>query len=249
MLIESALLREYGLKHAFATRVGGVSEGAFSSLNLGTGLGDREENVRENFSRFAAALGIEPASLYVQRQVHGIGVTRVTGSDEVSSIAQRDGDALMTDHAGSAVAVRTADCVPVLVASTSSRCVAAVHAGWRGAVAGVLPKAVVAMDVPVETLLVAIGPHIRTGAFEIGKDVAERMQSAARNRLVVQTIGASMYGDLAGLLIDQLESLGVTSAQIDDVGGCSFGEDAKFFSHRREQGFTGRHLSAIVAPC
>ncbi|MGB8331693.1 MAG: peptidoglycan editing factor PgeF [Polyangiales bacterium] len=243
----STLLERLGFRHGFATRAGGVSIAPYDTLNLGLHLGDDEEAVRENRTRFAKSLGIGPDRLFEQRQVHGTRVREVSRFDIATVTADLEGDALIARNAGLAVAARTADCVPVLIAHPRSGDVGAIHAGWRGAVAGIVPRAIEALCHDPAELVVAIGPHIRVEAFEIGEDVAREMERASGGRAVVERSGSRPHGDLGALIRFQLRDLGIPSEAIDDVGGCTHADAAHFFSHRRGRGKTGRHLSAIVA--
>ncbi|MBW1904193.1 MAG: peptidoglycan editing factor PgeF [Deltaproteobacteria bacterium] len=224
-----------------------MSAAPYDTLNLGFHLGDDDDAVRENRTRFAKSLGLGGDQFFEQRQVHGTQVREISESDVVETIADMEGDALITRADGCAVAARTADCVPVLIAHPSSGDVGAVHAGWRGAVAGIVSQAIQTLACDPADLLIAIGPHIRVEAFEIGEEVAREMEHAAKGRPVVQRGAAKPHGDLAALIRLQLRDAGVPSDAIDDVGGCTHSDAAHFFSHRRERGKTGRHLSAIVA--
>jgi hypothetical protein len=210
-------------------------------------LGDDDEAVRENRARFATSLELRGDRLFEQRQVHGTEVREITDSDVPRATGDLEGDALITRVEGFAVAARTADCIPVLIAHPSSGDVGAVHAGWRGAVAGIVSQAIQTLLHDPTELLIAIGPHIRVEAFEIGEEVAREMEHAANGRAVVRRDGAKPHGDLAALIRLQLRDTGVPDESIDDVRRCTHTDAANFFSHRREQGKTGRHLSAIVA--
>jgi hypothetical protein len=245
--LHSTLLGRHGFRHAFATRSGGVSLAPYDTLNLGFHLGDADESVHENRARFARSLGLSRDRLFEQRQVHGIDVRLVSKTDVAKTVADLEGDALITRAEGYAVAARTADCVPILIAHPPSGHVAAVHAGWRGAVAGILPRAIASLAHDPSELIVAIGPHIRVEAFEIGEEVAAELEQAACGRPTVQRGSAKPHGDLAALIRWQLRDAGVPQEAVDDVGGCTSTDAAQFFSHRREHGKTGRHLSAIVA--
>jgi YfiH family protein len=226
-----------------------VSTHPYDLLNLGFHLGDDDGAVRENRARFAESLGLSLDRLFEQRQVHGCLVREITASDDASAMADAEGDALIARLAGYAVAARTADCVPLLIAHPGSGDVAAVHAGWRGAVAGIVARAIETLAHDPAELVFAIGPHIRVGAFEIGEEVAREMERAAGSRSVVDRSGERPHGDLARLVTLQLLDAGVPPEAIDDVGGCTHADAANFFSHRRDRGITGRHLSAIVAKC
>jgi len=246
---QSTLLDRHGFRHLFSTRAGGVSRAPYDSLNLGFHLGDDDDAVHENRARFAECLGIPLDRVYEQRQVHGVHVREVDGTDEPSVVADAEGDALISRRPGIAVAARTADCVPILIGDRESGAVSAVHAGWRGAVSGVVARAVTELSPDPSALVAAIGPHIRVAAFEIGEEVALLMERAAGGRAVVDRSRAKPHGDLAQLVRLQLLDLGLEAAAIDDVGGCTYSDAARFFSHRRDLGRTGRHLSAIVASC
>ncbi len=245
----SSLLERHGFRHVFATRTGGVSKPPYDTLNLGFHLGDDDEAVTENRLRFARSLGVEVDRLFEQRQVHGTAVREVTAMNEAAAIADAEGDALIARGEGLAVAARTADCVPVLVADLHTGAVAAIHAGWRGTVAGIVPKTIQALADDASVLVAAIGPHIRVAAFEIGEEVASEMARAAGARPVVDRAHEKPHGDLSKLVRFQLLDAGLDADAIDDVGGCTYTDAAHFFSHRRERGQTGRHLSAIVASC
>ena len=256
-VVTSALLRAAGFAHGFSLRGGGLSEGAFASLNLDVHVGDDPARVQENHRRFAAAVGYEPERRFEVTQVHGARCVEVREGDEPAALRALEADALVSGVAGVALGVRTADCVPVLLADPRSGAVAAAHAGWRGAVAGVVPRAVDLLrdrfGVDPVTLYCAIGPYIRPDAFEIGEEVAAEIDAAAARCGAASAVrrssvaGAKPHADLAALLTAQLVALGVPPAHIDDTGGCTFAEPDRFYSHRRDQGHTGRHFAVIVA--
>jgi hypothetical protein len=245
--LHSTLLDRYEFRHGFAVRTGGVSSPPYDTLNLGFYLGDDDKAVTENRALFAQALELSGDRLFEQRQVHGTIVREISSGDHVSTISDTEGDGLIARVAGYGVAARTADCVPVLIADPPSGQVAAVHAGWRGAVAGIVSVAIEALAHDPSGLIVAIGPHIRVGAFEIGEEVAVEMERAAGSSAVVDRTHTKPHGNLAALIHHQLRLAGVCDDAIDDVGGCTCSDAAHFFSHRRDRGQTGRHLSAIVA--
>src|SRR6187551_2679450 len=143
--LESALLREAGFRHAFFTRKGGVSLGAYSSLSFSVAAGDSEANVKQNLERAAAQLGIASTRIHFLSQVHGRVAHTLHGDEVQSELIQREGDALVSRAPGLACAVRSADCVPVLLADRRSGAVAAAHAGWRGAANGIVTSAIEAL--------------------------------------------------------------------------------------------------------
>lgn len=246
--LESALLRGAGFRHAFFTRKGGVSQGAYSSLSFSVAAGDSDANVKQNLERAAAQLGIASSRIHFLSQVHGRVAHTLSGSEEQSELIQREGDALVSRAAGLACAVRSADCVPVLLADRRSGAVAAVHAGWRGAVNGVVGSAVEALRAiaPASDLLAAIGPHISQAAFEVSNDVAETLLGASRDAQIVDRSRPKPHVDLRRMLRSELNALGLEQAAIDDVWGCTVLEPERFFSFRRDGKASGRHLSAIV---
>lgn len=249
-VLESPLLRAAGFIHGFATRIGGASRGCFDSLNLGRGLGDDPEALEENHRRLAARIGYERERLIEISQVHGDRIREVAADEPRLTVAAEEGDGLFTAAAGTALSVRTADCVPLLLADPRTDLVAAVHAGWRGVENHIALRAVeqlVAAGARAGDLVAAIGPHIRLASFEVGEEVAAQLVASHPERLdtVVDRSGPRPKVDLASILRAQLRSVGLT--QIDDLARDTFAEPALFYSHRRDRGDTGRHLAVIVA--
>ena len=254
--LRSQLLSQHGFRHGFSPRQGGVSQPPFDSCNLGRGVGDEPEHVAENRRRFAAAVGYEPGALFEVNQVHGREVHAVRRSDDPAQVRVASGDGLVAER-GASVGVRTADCVPLLVADPETRCVAALHAGWRGAAAGVASSGLeLLMQVsgaPAERLVAGIFPHIRACCFEVSADVAEVLANAwppgvvGCDALSRRGPGGKPHVDLAALLHAQLTAAGLVAARIELVDGCTRCSADRFFSYRRDGQASGRHLSAIVA--
>ena len=229
-----------------STRAGGVSQGRFDSLNLGSAVGDEPLRVAENRTRFAAALGGQPVYL---RQVHGRGVVRL----EAHAPEQApEADACVTTVAGVACVVQVADCLPVLLAAPGGRGVAAAHAGWLGLAAGVLDATVVALCeaaacAPAQ-LQAWLGPCIGPRRFEVGADVLAGFGLAPDgvHRRFVPHAAGKWLADLAGLARDRLEGLGLS--QIDGGSWCTVEDASRFFSFRRDRpvhGNSGRMAAAI----
>lgn len=247
MYLTSPLLTAAGFRHAFFTRRGGVSDGPFASLNFSSASGDKPRNVEENLRRGARALQVDPSKVYFLAQVHGADVHVLTGEEDREDVLRTSGDALVSRRPGVACGVRTADCVPVLLACPATGWVGAAHAGWRGSVAGIVGRTVQVLrqSGAQGPILAAIGPHISAHAFEISEDVAETIQAAAPGVLLLdRNRGPKPFADLRKLVRTQLREAGVES--IDDVEGCTFGDPDCFFSYRRDGKVGGRHLSAIV---
>jgi YfiH family protein len=250
-LVESSVLPPE-FSHGFTTREGGVSTGPFASLNLGLSWGDEREAVMENRRRLRAAGGAK--SLYVVPQVHGAGVVTVRADDEPGEIALKKADALVSDVAGAALAVFVADCVPVLVADPRTGACAAVHAGWRGVVAGVAPSAITriaeAFGGRAADLRVALGPSIGRCCFEVGPEVAAAFASAfpaARaGEIVVERPAARPHVDLRGALRAQLAAVGIAPGHIEASEACTRCDPARFFSFRRDNTRTGQHMAFIT---
>ncbi len=248
--LESPLLRAAGFRHAFFTRLGGVSSGPYRSLNFSVAVGDAEENVFANLGRAAAALGVDPRRIYYLSQVHGRDVRELSGTESREAVIEQRGDALVGSSLDLACGVRSADCVPVLIGDRRSGAVAAVHAGWRGVVAGVIGAAVERLRAgaaaPPE-LIAAIGPHISSDAFEVAPEVAREIADACGDVAVVdRSRGVRPFVDLRRAVRRGLIEAGMSDSAVDDVHGCTVGEPERFFSYRRDGQKSGRHLSAIV---
>jgi YfiH family protein len=236
--------------HGFSTRAGGVSSPPYDSLNLGGKWGDAPAAVAQNRRRFLAAVGA-PAPLYVARQVHGARVVHVGAGATPEAIAAEEADGLCTDRPDVALGVFVADCVPVLLADPVGGAFAAVHAGWRGTVAGVVPAAVRALAVlggrPAD-LRVALGPAIGACCFEVGLEVATAFAEAGLGAAV----GPSPRGradrahvDLKAALVLQLERSGVDPTAVDRIAACTCCEPARFYSFRRDGSATGQLMGVI----
>jgi YfiH family protein len=248
--LASPLLDDAGFPHAFFTRLGGVSGGPFTSLNFSFTVGDEPEAVRMNLQRAAETLGVTPDRLYYLSQVHGRTVVTLDGSEPAGDVRAIEGDAVVSRPGNHAVAVRVADCVPVLLGDPTTRVVAAVHAGWRGVVANVVQAAVVAMEgagASAAGLLAAIGPHLSVDAFEVGEEVAgELAQAAGTDDVVARASGRKPHVSLLRVVAHQLVAAGLHPDRVDFVGGCTHSDPTRFFSYRRDGARSGRHLAAIV---
>lgn len=270
MLRASPLLAAHGFAHGFSTREGGLSAPPFDTLNLARNVGDDPASVAANHARFARAVGYAPERLAEVTQVHGARTLDVDafvgeGALDVERVRAEEADAIASARAGIAVAVRTADCLPLLLADPRTGVVAAVHAGWRGAAAGIATAAIEhlarAHRARPSTLVAAIGPHIRAASFEVGDEVVDAFERAleavsspharraaiAREGALVKRVGARPHASLAALVVAQLLGAGLSLDRIDDVGGDTFAEAARFHSYRRDGARSGRQLSVIVA--
>ena len=231
-----------------STRAGGVSAAPWNSLNLGTAVGDDAVHVAENRRRFVAATGAAPFWL---KQVHGATVLRATR--QAPDAPPPEADAAWTDEPGIACVVQLADCMPVLLAATDGRAVAAAHAGWRGLAGGVVEAALQAVcraaDCAPAEVQAWLGPCIGPRQFEVGADVLQafgaRPGQAGLKRFVPRAAadGSPRWlADLQGLAEDRLAAAGVR--QVSAERACTVEQGSRFFSYRRD-GRTGRMAAAI----
>jgi YfiH family protein len=247
MHLRSPRLTEAGFRHAFFTRAGGVSSDAYASLNFSYAVGDEPSNVDENLRRAGESLGLPAERVFFAAQVHGNDVLELTGDEAQIDVVLREADALVSAEHSLGCGVRTADCVPILIADPDTGRVAAVHAGWRGLVKGVIETAAGRLGGTPGHWVAAIGPHISVDAFEISDDVAEQLSDASNApNAIVRAPGRKPHANLRAIAQAQLETLGVPPQQIDQVLGCTLSQPERFFSYRRDGKASGRHLSVIV---
>lgn len=252
MMVKAQTLALPGIRHAFFTRRGGVSCGFYASLNGGTGSHDSPAKVAENRTRMAAALGAPPQRLLTVYQTHSADV--VTAETPFAGGARPRADALVTCVPGLAIGVTTADCGPVLLADPQARVIGAAHAGWRGALSGVLEATVAAMQrlgASPAAMRAAVGPLIRQSNYEVGPDLIERFSAqdpASEPFFAPGSRQGHAQFDLAGYIAARLTRAGV--ARIEDLRRCTYADAALFFSYRRAthraEADYGRHISAIV---
>lgn len=237
------------LRHGFFTRRGGASSGIYSGLNCGAGSGDQSEVVAINRARAAQALALAPSALLGVHQVHSAEVVIVETPDSV--VGQR-ADALVTDRPGLALSVLSADCMPVLLADAEAGVIGAVHAGWRGALAGVLEATLDAMEAlgaEREAICAVIGPCISQSAYEVGPDFLDSFVAEDPDFEWFFANGKEgrYLFDLPGFGLRQLREAGVGHAEW--TRHCTYDQPALFYSYRRSvhAGETdyGRLLSAI----
>jgi polyphenol oxidase len=241
-----------GLRHAFFTREGGVSEGPFASLNMGLRNADEPTNVLENRRRAAVELGVTADRLVTARQVHGTSCLQVEAPWPAE--APPKADALVTRQRDLALGVLSADCAPVLLADPWAGVVGAAHAGWRGALDGVLDSVVAGMRElggRPERILAAIGPCIAQASYEVGSDYRDRFTAADAEAAAFFTIPAASERprfDLMGYCRQRLLRAGVGQVELLARDTCA--EQQLFFSNRRAylggDSRFGLQLSAIA---
>jgi len=242
LLLHSPLLAGLGVRHGFSTRLGGVSSGRYSSLNLGDRWGDNPACVRENLRRVADSAGFVLSSLCQVSQVHGTSVLALRDPER----RQREADGMAT-HEALTLAVYSADCVPILLADPDGR-VAAVHAGWRGTVAGIATQAVqelVTLGAVASQLRAALFPSIGPCCFEVQEDVASPFR-AVQPSTVRKKSNGRLVVDLWQANRDFLLRAGLRSDHIDDRPACTCCDARRFFSYRRDGAGIGQHMAFIV---
>jgi len=246
-LLRSSLLAELGVKHAFTTRIGGRSTGPYESLNLDVSNScppDQSVLVRANYQLLRTALDCVDCRLASVDQCHGAEVATV---DQIGASA----DALVSNLPEWLLTIRIADCVPILIASRDGSVVAAVHAGWRGLVSGVIGNAIAEMRSQFaalpEHLYAAVGPSIGLDAFEVGEEVAQAFEAVQLHDAIERYGYEKPHVDLKQAAGLQLEKAGISLNQIDICEQCTFEQPQWFFSHRRDKGKTGRMAAVIVA--
>ena len=223
--------------HLFSTRKGGVSKGCFAELNTSFTVGDDEENVRENLSKIADAVGFDISDIVCSNQVHSDAVRKVSSSDKGVGIFSpkfaSPADALITDEKGVLLLVRSADCTPILLFDEKRHAVAAIHSGWRGTLSDIIGKTVMAMSAEYgtapEDICAAIGPCISCDSFEVGADVAKAFLDAGYGDFIDES-REKPHIDLVGICEKELESAGV--CRIDIANECTVKNSDLYFSHR-----------------
>ena len=249
-IISSQLNQLTGVSHGFFTREGGVSKGIYAGLNAGLGSGDERSDVIENRTRIARYLGVDLDHLVSPYQIHSPDVVTVTqnwGDDRPKA------DGVVTDVSGLALGIVTADCGPVLFADHKAGVIGACHAGWKGALGGVLENTVHAMEdlgANVKNITAVLGPTISQINYEVGPNFPNPFLSLAMENqdyfTASKTAGHFMF-DLVGYIVDRLAQTGVKATATLD---CTYEDESRFFSYRRTTHRTepdyGRQLSAIV---
>lgn len=254
MTIDPITTPAIAARHGFFTRRGGVSGGPFASLNCSLSGQDDRTHVLENRARAARALGADPDRLLGLTQVHGAAVVHAT--TPWAPGAGSAADAMVTDRAGLALGIVTADCAPVLFADDQAGIVGAAHAGWRGALVGVIEAtldAMVALGAQRARIAATIGPCIGQDSYEVAADLRDAVlaRDPADAAFFAEGRRAERWQfDLAGYCLARLRAAGVGAAGI--TGQDTQAEDDRFFSHRRRTltggGPIGHQISIIVAP-
>ncbi len=242
-----------GITAGFSTRNGGVSRPPYNSLNLGFGTDDLQAHVEGNRSTFARAFDLPAHLLLTVKQVHGDNLLLVDQPNpDLSHFLNVEVDAIVTDQPGIMIGVLTADCFPVLIWHPSQRAIAVIHAGWRGAANGLIGKTVRTLHQefgcqPAD-LCAAIGPGISAAKYEVDRPVRNAFKQGTGfwNEIARETRLGHWSLDVARSCHLQLEQAGLAPEAIEKPSHCSYAHAEMFFSHRRDNGKTGRQLGFIM---
>lgn len=248
----SSLATIDGVAHGFFTRQGGASRGIYASLNCGPGSGDDATNVQENRARVAEILGAEPSRLLSLSQKHT--ATAVIAKRPWEAGKMPEADAVVSATPGLAISVLTADCAPVLFCDAEAHVIGAAHAGWRGALTGIVEATVEAMatlGAKPERIVAVIGPTISRKAYEVGADYVERFLAEDKEAgpfFANDPDSGEPHFDLTGYVAERLAKAGVSA--ITDLELCTYCDETRLFSYRRSQHHGepdyGRQISAIL---
>lgn len=245
-----SLSRLSGIGHGFLTRRGGVSDGIYDSLNCGLGTEDDRARVLENRGRAVRAAGLKDTPLNTAYQVHGNRVLVV--DDEIDQDNRPHADGLVTKTPGINLGILTADCGPLLFADPEARVVGACHAGWKGAVGGIIEATVEAMEglgAERRRVVAALGPCIGRESYEVGTEFPKPFinQDRANGRFFAANACRKFQFDLAGYIRSRLEALGLADVTVTGHDTCALEQD--FFSYRRKTRRSepdyGRQVSVI----
>ena len=243
-------LAAQGIRHGFFTRTGGVSEGIYRGLNTGTGSSDQPDNVTENRARVARWLGVAPDALLTAYQIHS---PDVVIAREPFTGERPKADAIVTDRPGIAVGASSADCGPILFADPQARIIGAAHAGWKGALTGILEStidAMVSLGAARENIRATLGPSISQANYEVGPEFVDRFIEHDRDNAAYFIMSANAghcLFDLNTYTVDRLKKAGIRA---DALYLCTYADEGLFYSYRRathrQEPDYGRHVSAIV---
>lgn len=224
-----------------STRLGGVGQGPFSSLNLGKSVGDDLENVEKNRKIFFGELGFSPKNVVFSHQIHGSEILSANQPGNYTGF-----DSQITNSTGICLAVSIADCTPILIYDSKNRAMAAIHAGWKGTVNEIVSKSLAAMNTNFgtngEECFAFIGACISQTNFEVGEEVAINFSSEFR---YFNQSKNKHFVDLKAANKAQLLNFGIPNNQIEVSEYCTVSNNDLFFSHRKEKGNTGRMMAAI----
>ena len=226
-------LRE--VNHGFFGRVGGSSKGIYSSLNVSFNSADNPQNIIKNREIISESLGTNSEKVFFLNQKHTNEVIFFDSKVNVNDINQIEADAFITDRKNTGIGIVTADCAPILAYESESGFIAGIHAGWKGALAGICENTILKLKetgMDIKKLAVAIGPCISQENYEVKEDMVRKFlkqDSSFENSF--NRIGKKIFFDLAGFIKIRFEEMGIYNIEIIDM--CTFADDEMFFSNRR----------------
>lgn len=237
-----------GIRHGFFTRRGGVSSGIFKGLNCGFGSSDQAEAVLINRNRVAEAMDVAPDHLVTVHQVHSAEVVQIESPISANDLPRADG--IVTSTPGIALGILTADCQPVLFADANAGVIGAAHAGWRGALDGVLESTVEAMEglgADRADITAVIGPCISQAAYEVGPEFLDSFMDAnpENSRFFANGEGDRYQFDLPGFSLSTLRALGIREAEWNRH--CTYSDPDRFFSYRRSTHLNEADYGRLIA--
>ena len=246
-LLRSSLFEQYDFTALFTLRHEGVSPPPFDSFNFGYGLGDAERNIEQNLHilQHAAELPGLPHQLI---QVHGTEHYLAEGPGYMHS---DEADILISNQPGTALGVRTADCLPVMLADPEAGIIAAVHAGWRGTAAAVVNRALDEMlkqGAIADKIIASLGPCIGPCCFKIGEDTAQQLSASCSGSDSHILRSPEPHADIKAINRLQLLTAGIDASRIEMLGACTACHPEHYFSYRRDGKKSGRHLGVVALP-
>ncbi|GAV19367.1 laccase domain-containing protein [Mariprofundus micogutta] len=246
--IRSSLLNRHGVIGLFSLRTGGISLPPFDSQNFGYALGDSDHNVDDNLDRLVEKAGLSRCP-HQAVQVHQSETLYCSGD---GIFHKQQSDILITDQLNTPLAIRTADCLPLLLADRQAGITVAAHAGWRGTVAGVAKEAVSQMvdrGAKVERIIASLGPCIGPCCFTIGEETAIALASCCQGATQFVTGSEQQHADLWQINQLQLLQSGLKKEHIEIINECTCCHPDRYFSYRRDSLSSGRHLGVVELSC
>jgi YfiH family protein len=235
------------INHCFFSKNGGISQGVYKSLNCGLGSGDKKENVLENYNIVSKKIGLKTNNLFIMNQSHSNKVFII--NDTNKHIHRINSDALITNQKNIAISVLTADCVPILIYEETNQIIASVHAGWRGALSGIIENTINEL-VKINKnskINVAIGPCINVNNYEVGQEFYEKFTRVSKKneKYFLLTKKNKFLFDLRKYVNSKFEKLGVN--YIENIDFDTFSETEKFFSFRRSTLLGENHYGRCIS--
>ncbi len=250
VLMRVPAIEETGLyRHGFSTRIGGVSDGCYSTLNLSLTRESNRDNVSENYTRLADALGVDKTLMCACNYEHGTN-TVILREGVGGAGVMRDNDlppcdgVIVTDKSCVALTLH-ADCTPLFFADKKGRAAGVAHAGWKGTLGGIAVNMINGLGVPADDILIGVGPSIRVCCFEVKDDVASLFTEKYGDTVLFSRDGR-LYIDLIAVTLMQLEGCGIPPENVTLSPLCTYCEEKLFYSHRRDRGNTGAMASVIA---